>query len=424
MHDPTRVQWPPMGYQFIHIEGYARKGSQQRKDGRLQTRKWGIRDIAAEAERAPEACRHVAAPQPPVVLHGVMPDEAADLAEAWAEAARDAKGRKLRADGLCLLAGVASLPADQADEWPQYRAAALRWLQGQYGERLRSAVEHTDEEHPHLHFYVVPLPGERFEAVHVGRQAAAKVAAIGQKKGDQNAAYKAAMQAWQDHFQAHVASAFGLARTGPKRERLTRAQWKERRAKLKASAQARQAVGSVITPEVVKKRVTKQGGILGINKEYETAEELAARLDALARKAYRPALEAQKVVAAARHTADAMQKLADDRGELVAMLEKRLAETHAQLDAARKDNAAFHQVFMAGLDGPEQEQVMRMAGDLRRKKEREAQAKYEASLSPEYREHLVRAEAEFRRSLRAVEAEEAEEKRRAARDGPGPNPKL
>ena len=55
------------------------------------------------------------------------------------------------------------MPAEQAKDWPRFREATVAWLKQQYGERLRSVVEHTDEAHPHLHFYAVPLPGERFE---------------------------------------------------------------------------------------------------------------------------------------------------------------------------------------------------------------------------------------------------------------------
>ena len=92
------------------------------------------------------------------------PAEAAKLAHDWADSSQDAKGRKLRADGLALAAGVVSLPAEQRQDWPRFREATVAWLRQQYGERLRSVVEHTDEAHPHLHFYAVPLPGERFSA--------------------------------------------------------------------------------------------------------------------------------------------------------------------------------------------------------------------------------------------------------------------
>jgi len=231
-----------MAYQFLHVEGYARQGSQQGKT----PRKWSAREIAAEAMREPDACPHVEQPQPPTVLHGCTPAEAAKQAEDWANTASDAQGRRLRRDGLCLLAGVVSLPSDRAADWPQYRAATVAWLREQYGERLRSVVEHTDEAHPHLHFYAVPLPGERFEVLHPGRLAAAKKAQQGAKKGAQNAAYKQAMVGWQDDFAAAVAANFGLARLGPGRRRLTRKAWQAEQAQARALSVAKKALAGEV----------------------------------------------------------------------------------------------------------------------------------------------------------------------------------
>ena len=122
-----------MGFQFLHIEAYARHGSKQHG----QPRKWSAREIAAEAMREPDACPHVEQPQPPQVLHGCTPAEAAKLAHDWADSSQDAKGRKLRADGLALAAGVVSLPAEQRQDWPRFREATVAWLREQYGERLR-----------------------------------------------------------------------------------------------------------------------------------------------------------------------------------------------------------------------------------------------------------------------------------------------
>lgn len=274
-----------MGYQFIHLDSYARTGSKQlrkdKKTGRVtETRKWSARDIAAEAERVPDACRHVEHPLPPVVLHGCMPSEAVLLAEQWAAESKDALGRSLRKDGLCLAAGVVSLPAAQKDDWPLFREATVAWLREQYGERLRSVIEHTDEEHPHLHFYAVPLAGERFEAVHIGRQAAARSAQDGGQKGAQNAALKTAMRAWQDDFGGAVGSRFGLARLGPKRRRLPRAAWQAEQAQARALARIEPPAELRITAEDVKKLVTKKS-FLG--SEYESGEELAARLTQLVR---------------------------------------------------------------------------------------------------------------------------------------------
>lgn len=240
MHMESALLAWGMGYQFIHLDGYARHGSQQTKklkNGTTETsRKWSAQEIAAEAMRDIDACPHVADPKPPVRLYGCSPREAVQQAEAWADEATDGKGRKLRKDGLCLAAGVISLPAEMEADWPRFREAALQWLKKQYGVRLLSVVEHTDEEHPHLHFYAVPLKGERFEVLHRGRSAAAKKASEGAPKGAQNAAYREAMREWQDEFSNAVALDFGLARLGPKRRRLTRGQWKSEKVQAKALA--------------------------------------------------------------------------------------------------------------------------------------------------------------------------------------------
>ena len=290
-----------MAYQFLHLDGYAREGSVQRRkttDGRtVETRKWSVRDIAAEAERDPDACPHVAQPQRPKVLFGCSPHEAATIAEQWSSASKDAQGRALRRDGLAMAAGVVSLPADRAKDWTLFREAAVHWLQQQYGERLRSVVEHQDERHPHLHFYAVPLPGERFEVLHPGRSAALKKAQEGAKKGAQNAAYKGAMQGWQDAFANAVAARFGLVRLGPRKRRLTRAAWQAEK------AQALALSGSGIKPEPalilsakdVTKLVTKKR-LLG--DEYESAAELAGRLTRITQERS-ATLRAQVVHAAA-----------------------------------------------------------------------------------------------------------------------------
>jgi hypothetical protein len=131
---------------------------------------------------------------------------------------------------------VISLPNEMSDQWPAFRAASVEWLRRQYGPRLRSVVEHTDEAHPHLHFYAVPLEGERFEVLHPGRLAAAAKALAGAKKGAQNAAYKSAMMDWQDSFASVVAADYGLARIGPGRRRLTRVAWQAEQAQARALA--------------------------------------------------------------------------------------------------------------------------------------------------------------------------------------------
>ena len=73
---------------------------------------------------------------------------------------------------------------------------------------------HNDEEHPHLHFYV-----------YSDTEVNAKMLHDGFKNGSSPGAFKKGAQAFQDEYHEQVASRCGLARTGPKRRRLSRAEW-------------------------------------------------------------------------------------------------------------------------------------------------------------------------------------------------------
>lgn len=219
-----------MAYQFIHVEGYARTA------GRGKTGGHNLASIAAEAERRPGACPHVTDPQPPRVLFGVAPSKAAEGAALWADQAKDARGHKLRRDGLCMLGGVISVP-EGFHGWPKYREAAVKWLKQEYGPALVSVVEHVDEGHPHVHFYAVPWQSDRFDSIHPGLRAAA---AADPDRGRRNRppaekeagrkasrlAFMDAMRDFQDRFYRGVGALYGMARLGPKRRRLTRAEWR------------------------------------------------------------------------------------------------------------------------------------------------------------------------------------------------------
>lgn len=210
------------GYQFIHLNAYGRVGGLVSKT----SFKINIWDVANEAERCAGAISHILNPQQPNIVFGCSPSQAASLADQWAAKAKDLLGRRLRKDGLCLAAGVISLPVTRADDWPSFRDASIKYLHTMYGDRLKSVVEHLDESHPHIHFYLVPHNDERFEDIHCGYKAAATAKLSGGVKGVQNSAYKQAMRDWQDSFYKHVCSAFGLTRIGPGRRRLSRGEWR------------------------------------------------------------------------------------------------------------------------------------------------------------------------------------------------------
>lgn len=217
------------GIQFVHISVYSLHPPKKTSQG--ADRKWAVRDVLAEAGREPQACLHVPRPRPPHLLHG--PSLAELEAEIGAIHARstDAAGRRLRKDASVLLAGVASYPRGGM-EYGYWKQSVLEWLQTEFGDRLRSVVEHTDEAHPHLHFYVVNPHGGNVKDLHPGFRAAKGA----QTPKEQRIVYNTAMRAFQDRFWEHVAGPSGLARLGPARQRMSRAQWT--RVKLGLPAQA------------------------------------------------------------------------------------------------------------------------------------------------------------------------------------------
>jgi hypothetical protein len=221
-----------MAYQFIHVEGYGREAGKGKAGGHT------VASIAAEAERAQGACPHVTAPAEPVRILGCSPAAAAALATRWAENAKDARGHAYRKDGLCLLGGVVSMPADTSDkQWKRFKSLAVKWLKKKYSRSLVSVIEHTDEPHPHLHFYAVPQEKARFDSIHQGLAAAAAADPGRGKRGRMPAeakvarktsrdAYREAMRSYQDDFYDGVGRWTGLARLGPKIQRKPRAAWK------------------------------------------------------------------------------------------------------------------------------------------------------------------------------------------------------
>jgi hypothetical protein len=220
-----------MGYQFLHIESYARSAGKGKAGGH------SIGSILAEAQRLEGACPHVEKPVEPVHLFGCPLDQVEAQAIQWAASSVDAIGRKLRKDGLCLLSGVVSAPDDMSGEdWASMKRDTIEWLNRDG--RLVSVVEHVDESHRHIHFYKLPRPGERFDDIHPGRSASAKAKAQGLVKGEQNQAYKKAMRGLQDDFFQNVGVRYGLTRLGPAKRRLTRSEWKNEQVAMQSLSEA------------------------------------------------------------------------------------------------------------------------------------------------------------------------------------------
>jgi hypothetical protein len=356
-----------MGYQFIHVSSYGRSAGKGKEGGHC------VRSILAEAGREEGAHPHVEAPQPPTVLHGLSLAEVEAEASAWAEGAKDARGHRLRKDGLCLLAGVISAPDDMSAEvWEALKVDAVDWL-GRDG-RLLSVIEHHDESHRHIHFFKTPAEGARFDSIHPGRAAAAAAKARGEVKGDQNKAYKEAMRGFQSDFFTQVGAKHGLTRIGPAKRRLTRSGWVAEQTAAKAMAEARkQAEAAQISAAAM------------IARAEETAKAALAEADRVAAEVVKAAKAREAAKAAAVRTI--REKAAMDR------VAAQVKADQVELAKAKRWGGKLGQIWGGVVD-------FATGAKAKAKREREAEAA-----------KLAEAQAEAKRERdRAIAAEEAQKR--------------
>ena len=238
-----------MGFQFVHFGTFSRKPDEGGRTAAF---------VLDEADRQPDACQHVAAPQPPTVVYGGTLSEVRALhdhraTQAMTEAA--GKAKRIRVDQHTLATAVASFPVAwnevranpvQAAALTDWERRTVGWLRDQFGAQLLSVVRHDDERYPHLHAYIVPSgPSMRAKVLHPGWSAksaavaAAKAEGVDGKEGNArgDTAFKAAMRAWQDSYWEAVGLPCGLARLGPGRRRLTRAEWQTEQAAARTTAE-------------------------------------------------------------------------------------------------------------------------------------------------------------------------------------------
>lgn len=219
-----------MSYQFIHIEDYSvnvskKKANQEKFNDETKGR--SLRQIIAEAKREPGNCPHVDSPEAPALLYGVDLDELEAMALNYHEKTRikdkNGKEKKLRSDANIILAGVVSLSAENIEFWDDYKKDAINFLKEKYGDKLKCVIEHRDEANPHIHFYCVQDVNERFDLIHDGKKALFENK--NKIKSEQNKAYKEAMRGFQEDFFLKVSSNYGLTKDGPKRARISRAEY-------------------------------------------------------------------------------------------------------------------------------------------------------------------------------------------------------
>ena len=430
-----------MGFQFIHLETFSRKAD---KGGRT------VGFVLDEADRRPEACQHVAEPEPPTVVHGVMiPDVRAMHDEVASKAMTEAAGKpkRIRVDQHTLATVVASFPVPwdevrttlgQAGALIEWERRTVGWLRDQFGHQLLSVVRHDDERFPHLHAYILPAdPSVRAKALHPGWSAkSAEVAAAkanGANGKEANArgdkAYKAAMRGWQDSYWEAVGLHCGLARLGPGRRRLTRAERHTEQAAARNTAEllnrarkARQAVqdaesnASKVSLIAAEREAAARTAVQHAREAVAAAKTRAGEIRAAARTLLTTArAEAKATVATAERKARPLRKLGGMLGsvwsgvcgvrkglERVADARVRAAEANAmaELQAAKEAaRADFNQRFGGQLR------------ELRRSKEeaeRLAQQAEARAAAAEMAALAAKAELTTERSIRTKAESERE----------------
>lgn len=243
------------GYQFVHKIWVKRSRASkdvQKRSHRIPAKssEWTVHDVLREAMRFPGHIKHVKSPQHARIIYACNPDVednpllVEEIANAWAESVKITSGRAHPINSPVLACGVIAFPRDRESEWERFRDACSGWLLEKYGERLKLVVEHLDESNPHCHYFAIPLFdvksehkwSEDFGVVHEGyaRSREARRNYIRRIKsltgsdeipldygGSQTGiAYRSAMIAYQDRFHEEVGRNFGLARVGPRIERL------------------------------------------------------------------------------------------------------------------------------------------------------------------------------------------------------------
>ena len=245
------------GPQFVRFQTFSQKPN---KGGQ------SVGQVIDEVEREEKFCLHIEHPEPPNQIYGVSPREVLALHDAMLERAKtkvtlkDGRtvDRGIRKDRHTLLGCVASHPytsrmvkelPDARAEYEDWRERTVDWLKALYGDKLKCVVEHLDETHPHIHAYILPDDDPNCSARALNPAYVAKERAEAEAKaaGDENQlavkkgneAYKETARAIQDDYAERVGQFCAMTRTGPKRARLSRQQWK---AEKKAAERRREAL--------------------------------------------------------------------------------------------------------------------------------------------------------------------------------------
>jgi hypothetical protein len=269
------------GYQFAHMECYSAKGkatagpeNQHNKKKNGQT-VWTAQQIIDELERLEHASQHVipGRPDPEIVPGDVSSFDDLRRAQIKAASTRTTipytnldgtvgqRKRKIRRDSASIYASVVSLPVRTEDALAdedlaaKSKATLLKAIEHERkriegsGGRVMMGVIHWDEEYLHAHIMALDPVRGVVRYLHPGQvskdEVMEKAMSYGVTKSEANKlgniAYCNAMRGWQNDFYEGVFKDAGLMRYGPRRERLSTAEYKRAKesARLRAENEQR-----------------------------------------------------------------------------------------------------------------------------------------------------------------------------------------
>ena len=304
------------GPQFMHLQSFARKAN---KGGQ------SVEQVLGEAAREAVFCKHVVDPIAPEIVYGgdieTVRRQHDQMVEGGGVLVTLKSGkvsrRGIRKDRHTLLTAVASHPfptelvrdnSDARASYEHWRDRNIVWLKQQFGSGLVSVIEHWDEQHPHIHAYVLPFDDPGCSARHLNPAWEAKETAMRAAKENGhtdkeavklgNVAYRERARELQDNYFENVSLPCGLTRTGPKRRRLSRQQWKAEKEAARRDAQSLKKVNDrqhALTVAKAKAEQTLKAEaqrLANTKRLWEDAHQRAERWEADAERA---AKDAQRV---------------------------------------------------------------------------------------------------------------------------------
>lgn len=257
--------------QFIHIETYGKKSAKKAERKNLNhnsdVRQTTVSGIMAEARRDVGFTSHIDEPHAPALLWGSPLQEVEQMAEDYYNNTytvdKNGKQKRLRSDASIILAGVISIDRKDEEIWHDYKKDAFKFLREKYGDKLKSVIEHVDEAHPHIHFYVLEDIGGKLNDLHDGKKAVANLTK--EEKKNQQFHYTKAMTEFQDSFYEKVSKKYGLDRIGEKpRKRVSRNEYlKQQKERENANLILKEKMDQINDLNSIVKKAEKKGSDSG-----------------------------------------------------------------------------------------------------------------------------------------------------------------